>query len=401
MTISQRPNLLAPEVCQNPYPLYAELRRSAPVCQVDPGGLWAVSRYEDVLFILKNPRLFSSEAVRFLVEPPWLGQKNPFSDSMLMLDPPRHTRLRSLVTHAFGPTAMARLEPRIRALAEELSTRILERRSIDFVQAFSLPLAAGVIGLLLGLDASLHSRFKQWSDDIVGISTTQPEHVERLAEIRRHLDEMEHYLREVLESRRRQPGNDMVSDLVAARIEGDALSDTDLMGFLFLLLVAGLETTLNLLSNSVWQLARSPELLARLRSDRSLIPRFIEEMLRCEPPVQGTLRLCNEDVVVGGVSLSKGSMVLALMNSALRDEALLPEGDCFSLNREQPRQSLAFGHGIHFCLGAPLARLEARLGMETLLARVDRLTPGLAQPEWIPSLTVRGIQALPIEVHPA
>jgi cytochrome P450 len=308
--------------------------------------------------------------------------------------------LRGLVSRAFGTSLLTRLEPSIRATSEELTTGILERRTVDFVKDFALPLPASVIGALLGLESSLHSHFKKWSDDIAALSASRPEDTELLASVRRSVDEMERYLQEVLERRRREPGDDMISDLLRAQVDGESLTNTELMGFFFILLIAGLETTLNLLSSSAWVLASNPELLARLRADRSLIPQFIEEVLRYEPPIQASVRLCTEDVVVGGVPLLKGSLVYVLLGSALRDEARFPDAERFDMDRNGT-ENLAFGHGIHFCLGAQLARLEARVALEVLLARVGGLSLRSEQLEWMPSVTVRGLKSLPVEVHPA
>lgn len=399
--MTQRLNLMSPEIRANPYPFYAALRRDSPVAQVDPGGLWAVSQYEDVLHVIKNPKLFSSEGLRFAAAPPWLGRSNPLAESMLLMDDPKqHGRLRGLVTRAFGPTAMARLEPRIRAMARELTTRLLDRKAVDFVEDFALPLPASVIGALLGLDPALHSRFKQWSDDIAAISASQPEDTALLAQCRRTIEEMEQYLGEVLASRRQSPTDDMVSDLLHARAEGEALTDKELMAFLFLLLVAGLETTVHLLGNSARLLAEHPDILARLRADRALIPQFIEEVLRFEPPVHATMRLCTEEVKLGGALLPRGSVLLVLLASALRDERYCPDGERFSLDRKGPN-NMAFGHGMHFCLGAPLARLEVRVALEELLPRCAHLARRPDPVEWNQAMTVRGMRNLPLEARPA
>jgi cytochrome P450 len=399
--VAPRLNLLSPEIRANPYPAYAELRRSSPVTQVDPGGLWAVSRYEDVLHVLKNPKLFASEGFKIAAEPPWFGRTNPLAESLIFMDDPKqHGRLRGLVSRAFGPTALARLEPRIRAVAKELSSRLASRQTVDFVADFALPLPASVIGDLLGLDPALHSRFKLWSDDMTAISASQPGDTELLARCRHTVEEMEQYLGEVLASRRQNPGDDMVSELLRARVEGEALTDKELMAFLFVLLVAGLETTVHLIGNSGRFLAEHPDILSQLRADPSLIPAFIEELLRFDPPVHGTMRLCTEDVTVGGVSLPRGSMVLLLMGSALRDERYCPDAERFNLDRKGSHNA-AFGHGMHFCLGAALARLEARVGLEELLPQCAGLARSSGSVEWNYALTVRGMRNLPLEVHPA
>lgn len=398
--MNDRINLLSPELRANPYPFYAELRRSAPVTQVDPGGLWAVSRYDDVLFVLKNPQLFSSQGLRMSAAPPWLGRHNPLVDSMLFQDPPQHGRLRALVSRAFTTSMITRLEEPIRAFTEQLVDRLLERRAVDFVDDFALPLPAYIIGLLLGVDSSRMLDFKRWADVIVSVSATRPEDTELLAEKRRGLEEMEQYLEEVLESHRRDPSDDMVSDLLRVQVDGEALTQPELLGFLSLLLPAGTETTMNLLGQSARMLIERPEVMARLRADPSRIPRFIEEVLRYEPPAQLTMRACIDDVEIAGVTLPRGSLIAVLQGSACRDERQFPDGDSFDPDRPGPH-NLPFGHGVHFCLGAPLARMEARIALEALLARVGRLTPGSEPPEWVVSMSIRGLRKLPVELHPA
>ena len=371
------------------------------MAQVDPGGLWAVSRYEDVLRVFKNPKVFSSSGLRMAVEPPWFERQNPLCDSLVFMDDPKqHGRLRGLVNRAFGPTALGKLEPRIRAVAGELATRILNRRQVDFIEDFALPLPASVIGTLMGLEPELYPRFKQWADDLVAISATQPGDTALLARCRRTVGEMEQYLSEVIARRRKAPGDDMVSDLLSSRIEGEALTDKELMGFLFLLLPAGLESTVHLLGHSARLLSEHPDVLARLRADRALIPPFIEEVLRFEPPVHGTMRLCTEDTELAGVALPRGSVLVLLLGSAMRDERYCADGDRFSLDRKGPH-NMAFGHGMHFCLGASLARLEGRVALEALLPRCSGLARRTEALEWNSSMIVRGVRTLPLEVRPA
>ena len=394
--MAQRVNLMSPEVRANPYPTYAELRRDSPVAQVDPGGLWAVSRYEDIMHVLKNPNLFASSGFRIAADPPWLGH-NPLSDSILFMDDPKqHGRLRGLVTRPFVSSGLAQLEPRLRATAEELTTRVLTRRTVDFVEDFALPMSASAIGSLLGLDPSLNSHFKQWSDDQVAISASQPGDTELLARCRSTVREMEQYMGGLITQRREAPTDDLVSDLVQARPEGGALTDKELMGFLFVLMIAGLDTAMHLLGHSARLLAERPDVLARLRADRSLIPPFVEEMLRFEPPAHGVMRLCMEEVTLGGVTVPQGSMLLLLLGSALRDERYCPDGEQFRLDRPGP-YNMGFGHGMHFCLGAPLARLEARVALETFLSRCSSLTLRPEPLAWNFSLTVRGMRNLPLE----
>jgi cytochrome P450 len=387
-----------PAVRASPYPYYAELRRHAPLCQVDPGNLWAISRYEDVMAVLKNPQLFSSKGFRNAFLQPWLPY-NPVVESMLFQDPPRHTQLRALVNRAFTPAALARLEPMLRACSEQLVSDMLARRGVDFIESFALPIPAAAICELLGLDASLRTRFKRWANDLNSISVTGPQEYARHEELRSMVRDMEGYMSQVLEDRRRHPREDMMTDLLQARVEGQALSYEDLIAFSILLLGAGLETTIQLLGHSARVLMSHPEVEARVRADRSLIPRFIEETLRYEPPAHSVMRMTTDDITLHGQHLPRGTPLLVLLGSANHDEARFPEPERFDLDRPGP-QNLPFGHGIHFCLGAPLARLEARIALDVLLSRC-RLSPGQEPMQWNSSMTFRGPAVLPVEVHPA
>ncbi len=397
--MSTRPHLFAPDIRANPYPLYAELRRNAPVCQVDPGGFWAISRYDDVLAVLKNPRLYSSEGFLLFSEKPWLP-RNALKDTLLAMDPPRHPRLRSLISRAFGTTALARLEPRIRACAEELTARIPTGRTVDFVEAFSMHLPTIVIGTLLGLPTSTHEHFKRWANDMVNVPGVADDDLATQARTRQSLEEMDRYLNEVMDDRRRHPQDDFVSDLVNLQVDGESLTASEQMGFLNLLLVAGLETTVHLLNFLVQTLAEHPDVLARVREDRSRVPAFVEEVLRYHAPVQSVLRLTTAEVELHGVRLPPGSPVLALLGSANRDEQHFTEPDRFDITRTGTN-NMPFGHGAHFCLGAALARMEARISLETLLNRFQRFEVKTDRFEWNYSLTVRGPWVMPVELHAA
>lgn len=397
--MSTRYDLLSPELKANPYPTYAEMRRTAPVCQVDPGGMWAVSRYDDVMYVLKNPRLFSSQGFRVTTNPPWLGG-NPFSDSMLTMDPPEHGRQRALISRAFGSAAMARLEPRVRAFAEQAVAELPLGEPLDIVPPYALRIPAYVIGDMLGLDPALHTRLKRWADLITGgVSSVRPGEHDRMQLARDAVAEVRRYFGELLEQRRREPGEDLVSDLLRARVEGEALTQDELIAFLALLLVGGIETAVNLLGSSLAVLVERPDLWARLRADRSQIPAFIEEVLRYEPPVQAAPRITTEEVELGGVRVPGGATVLVLLGSACHDEAHFPEGDSFDIDRPGP-QNLPFGHGIHFCLGALLARMEGRFALGALLDRCSRLSLGPEPMTWHRTLAVRGPGSLPLVLHP-
>ncbi|RKH41831.1 cytochrome P450 [Corallococcus sicarius] len=397
--MSVRFNLLSPEVKANPYPTYARMRREAPVCQVDPGGMWAVSRHDDVVRVLKDPQRFSSQGFRVATNPPWLGG-NPFSESMLTLDPPQHGRLRVLVQKAFGAAAMARLEPRVRELCRQAVADLPRGRPVDMMPPYALRIPAAVISDLLGLDSTRAPRLKQWADLITGgVTTVRPEEEDRKQRARDAVAELRAYFNEVLDERARTPGTDLVSELQQARVDGEALSRDELIAFMALLLVGGIETVVHLLGASLVVLREHPEVWAQLRVDRSRIPAFIDEVLRYEPPAQAAPRLTTEEVELGGVRLPRGAPVLVLLGSAAHDEAHFPDGDRFNLSRPGP-QNLPFGHGIHFCLGAQLARMEGRLALEALLDAFRHLEAGPEPMTWHRTLVVRGPATLPLVLHP-
>ncbi|MHA7631260.1 cytochrome P450 [Corallococcus sp. M7] len=397
--MSERFNLLSPEVKANPYPTYARMRREAPVCQVEPGGMWAVSRHEDVLRVLKDPQRFSSQGFRVATNPPWLGG-NPFSESMLTMDPPQHGRLRVLVQKAFGAGAMARLEPRVRDICRQAVAELPRGVPVDLMPPYALRIPAAVISELLGLDPSRATRLKQWADLITGgVTTVRPEEEDRKQKARDAVAELRQYFGEVLDARAREPGTDLVSELQQARVDGEALSKDELIAFMALLLVGGIETVVHLLGASLVVLREHPEIWAQLRSDRSRIPAFIDEVLRYEPPAQAAPRLTTEAVELGGVSLPKGAPVLVLLGSAAHDDAHFPDGDRFNLSRPGP-QNLPFGHGVHFCLGAQLARLEGRLALEAMLDAFRHLQAGPEPMTWHRTLVVRGPATLPLVLHP-
>ncbi len=398
--MSARYNLLSPDLKANPYPAYADMRRNTPVCQVDPGGMWAVTRYDDVMHVLKNPQLFSSRGFGAAMNPPWLGG-NPMSESMLTLDAPQHGRLRKLVSRAFGAPAMARLESRVRAFAEQAVADLPMSQPVDLMPAYGLRIAASVIGDMMGLDPALHGRLKRWADLITGgVTTVRPEEEDRKQLARNAVAEIRSYFSELLEQRRQQPGDDMVSDLLQARADGVALTQDELIAFLALLLVGGIETVVHLMDNSILMLLERPELMAQLRADRSLIPAFIEEVLRYEPPIHVAPRLTTEEVELGGVRLPKGAPVLVMLGSACHDETHFPDGDSFNMARPGP-QNLPFGYGVHFCLGAQLARMEGRLALEAFLNRFSRVERGSEPMTWHRTLVVRGPGTLPVVLHPA
>ncbi|WP_437779560.1 cytochrome P450 [Sorangium sp. So ce1097] len=394
-----RLNLFAPDVRENPYPFYAELRRSSPVCQVDPNGMWVVTRYDDLLAAFKNTQVFSSAGMRVATEPPYLRRHNPLSGSMILADPPRHGALRGLANRAFSAAAVGSLEQHMRSTAARLADDLVRRRSADFIRDFASRAQISALARLIGFDPSLEERFERWTTDLVSVATISPEDHARLEEVRGTIDEMEQYMLDLLASRRRRGENDLVSDLLRSRNDGDGITDQDLISLLFLLLVAGLETATSLMTHMVLILARRPAWLDRLRAEPDLTPRFIEEVLRFEPPVHATVRLTLAETELGGVRLPAHAVVALLIGSGLRDETRFLDPDRFDPERRD-QANLAFGHGAHFCLGVFLARTQARVVLDELVRRCSRIELRADRLEWNSVLNTRCPVALPIQVTP-
>jgi len=390
--MEQHVNVMAPAFRADPYSHYVEMRRHSPVCQVEPGGIWAVSRYADVVSILRSPERFSSAGFKAAWQPPWVGH-NPLANSILAMDAPEHGRLRGLLTRAFGASAIAAIEPRARALCERLAGRL--EGEVDFIAALAGPLPAFVISELLGLDHALEAHYKRWIDDLVSV-TPEPQSPEHEARVRATIAELDRSMIDVIEVRRRASSDDLVSELGRAEAGGQPLSEREMIDLLVTVLGGGIETTTALLGNMLLFLAERPDELARLRCSPQLVPRFIEEMLRYDGPSQSIPRLTTSDVELSGVTIPRGSLVLALIGSAVRDEQHYPDPDRFDPERGQP--SLTFGHGVHFCLGAALARMEAKIALEALLPRIHGLELACARRdiEYNRTLTVRGPVALPL-----
>ncbi|PRP93531.1 cytochrome P450 [Enhygromyxa salina] len=385
-------NLFDPAVRRDPYPTYAALR-DAPVQQVGPIGAWAVTRYADVQYVLRHPELFTSTAFEAILRPAWLPH-SPVADSILAKDGPEHSKLRALVTKAFTPKSIAALGPRVTQLATEFAEAMRGRERLDFISAFATPFPASVIAEILGLDPALHQRFETWSDHITSITPLEPPQAFADA-IRSTIAEMERYLCDVIAARRADPQDDIVTTLLHAEIDGDTLSDADILGMMFILLPAGFETTRHLLANAMLAFIERPSDYAALRSDPSLIPGFIEELLRHDTSVQSVVRVTTRAVEIGGTRIEAGAMVMMLIGASGRDPSEFEDPERFDLRREGTT-SLAFGHGVHFCLGAALARLEARVGIEALIARFAGFELDATELQWNLSPTVRGPVRLPI-----
>ena len=387
-------NPFAPEVKQNPYRYFTHLRNHSPAYWVEPLQVYAVSRYEDVAYITKNTQLFSSAPIISAI----LGELNPVPEVnwLIATDPPAHMPLRKLVNKAFTPRMVAGLEPHIAEIAERLLDGVEAGADFDLVRDFSTPLPMMVIAEMLGVEPERYRDFKRWSDNLLRLTggAMVPGELEQL---RASVQELVHYFETVIEARRRAPREDLISALVRAEEEAKALSAREVLAMCVLLLIAGNETTTNLLGNILITLLAHPAAMARVRADRSMLPQMIEEVLRYESPVQAIFRLVTADTEIAGTALPGGSRVLILYGSANRDERQFPNPDTFDLERN-PQDHLGFGFGIHYCLGAPLARLEARVAIDALLRRFPRIERRGPQPDWVDSFVVRGPKMLPLEV---
>ncbi len=395
-------NPFLPEFNANPYPFYHRLREKDPVHQ-SPMGFWVLTRYDDVVMVLRDPR-FGRKGfdelleARFGAEPGRPG----FATSMLFRDPPDHTRLRTLVSKAFTPRVIEGMRPHIQQIVDALLDEVEDAKVMDVIADLAYPLPVTVICEMLGVPAGNRDTFRQWSLDIARsldaiMLPTDPEVVTRGNAARRELD---NYFRGLIAERRRRPQADLLTALIAAEEQGDKLSEGELLATCILLLIAGHETTVNLIGNGLLALLRHPDQLRRLRDDPALIQTAVEELLRYDGPVQRSGRIPNTDVEIGGKTIPKGSLVSALIGAANRDPAQFPDPDRLDVARSDNRH-IAFGWGIHFCLGAPLARVEGQIAINTLLRRKPALTLATETPEWRESSALRGLKALPVSLESA
>ncbi|MEV5280434.1 cytochrome P450 [Streptomyces sp. NPDC051994] len=375
----------------DPYPVYAKLRAAGPAHLVRTpagGDVWLIVGHEEARAALGDPRL--SKDWRAVAEEGYV--ELPVSANMLETDPPHHTRLRKLVAREFTPRRIEALRPRVQEITDQLVATMLAApdRTADLVDSLAFPLPMTVICELLGVPDLDQEAFRVLSNEAVAPTVNDNTAVREIGE----------YLVGLIEDKRcTRPADDLLSALIRARHEdGDQLSQDELIGMAFLLLVAGHETTVNLISNGVRVLLGHPGQLAALRADFTLIDAAIEELLRYEGPVEtATYRFAREPVLIGDALIPAGAPVLVALASAGRDPDRYPDPDRFDIRRA-PQGHLAFGHGIHFCLGAPLARLEGAIALRTLLERTPdlQLAAEPAQLEWLPGMLIRGVRHLPV-----
>ncbi|MGW2599090.1 cytochrome P450 [Streptomyces klenkii] len=389
----------SPQFVADPYPGYARLRAAGRAHWFEPSGQWLVPHYEDVRALLRDRRLGRTYLHRFSHEefgrtaPP--AAHEPFhvlnGHGLLDLEPPDHTRIRRLVSKAFTPRTVENLAPVVARLAGELVDDLLAAGGGDLIGAVAEPLPVAVIAEMLGIPAADRKLLRPWSAAICGMYELNPDEETARSAVRASLD-FSAYLRELIADRRSRPGDDLISALVLAHDEGERLTEQEMVSTCVLLLNAGHEATVNTTGNGWWALFRNPGELAALRADPGLLPGAIEELMRYDTPLQLFERWVLDDIEIAGTVIPRGSEVALLFGSANRDPARFPAPDRLDITRtDNPHISL--GAGIHYCLGAPLARLELLASFGTLLRRAPRLRL-VTEPEWNPGFVIRGLREL-------
>jgi cytochrome P450 len=395
-------NIVSAEFKADPFPFFARLRTSDPVYRTtlpDKTPVWLLTRYDDVNALLRDQRFTKNRRSALtrdqLRKLPWTPPMfRPLERNMLDLDPPDHTRLRSLVHKAFTPSLVEQMRSRAQAISDELLDRVLWLGEMDLISDFALPLPMAIITEILGVPANDHDKFRRWSKAVVSLTSPSPT-LRVIPSVWKFL----RYLRHFFKLRRRHPKDDLVSALIKAEDAGDKLSEDELLAMVFLLLIAGHETTVNLIGNGILALIENPNKMRKLQDEPSLVKPAVEELLRFTSPVlMTTERYALEDAMVRGVTIPRGEMTLGVIGSANRDETVFENPDELQITRE-PNKHLAFGQGIHFCLGAALARMEAQIAFTTLMRRLPDLQLKNPVPSlrWRPSIFLRGLASLPVK----
>ena len=411
MTVDFEP--LSGDWRDDPYSVYAQLREKDPIHWAPKASAFCVSRYDDVIHVMRTPDLFSSGAMgselmasdfggaklrnlprimRFM----WRARINPLKDlkpeSLISVDSPRHDELRSIVNRGFTPRRVEAWEPRIGEIVDDCMAKLDTSGSFDVVRDLAVPLPTRIIAEMLGIGVDRLADFKRWTDTIISMASGSAKENPVESGALDDMGELFVAIREIIRERRAAPKDDLVSTIVDPA-HGRSLSDMEVLNFIVLLLAAGNETTTNLIGNATNALLAHPEELAKLKADPSLIPGMLEEVLRYDAPVQLVYRNATADTELSGTPIPAGSIVVPLLASANRDESRFPNADRFDVTRDA-RGHLSFGLGVHFCLGASLARLEARLAMEALVPHLPMLRRATQRDEWVDSSLVRGRRCL-------
>jgi pimeloyl-[acyl-carrier protein] synthase len=391
-------HLLKPEVLADPYPLYCRLRTEAPVLWDPFLHAWVVTRYCDVTQVLLDFSALRTPTPDQLAQM-GLADLSPIASvmvkQMLFMDPPAHTRLRGLCSQAFTPRRVDALREHIQDIANQLLDSVLPLGEMDVVADFAAPLPAIVTAELLGVPISDHLQLKRWSADFAEMLGNFQHNPNRTKRVLSSLDEMTTYFKQAIREQRAHPIEGLVSSLLSAEIDGDRLSEEEIVASLIVTMVGGQETTTNLIGNGILSLLRHRDVMEELRNDPSLISTAVEELLRYESPSQHTARLAPNDIELGGKKIRKRQAVIAVMGAANRDPERFPDPDRLDIRRKDNRH-VAFGFGAHFCFGAPLARIEGQIAFATILRRLQNLQLKPGPITWRENLGLRGLIALPV-----
>jgi hypothetical protein len=398
--------LISKEFMEDPYPTLHRLRGEDPVHWSDAIGGWVLTRYDDMVVTFKDVSHYSNEgrlakAVDYLPDESRAKLKT-FEDhyrlkSLIHSDPPDHTRLRGLITKAFTPRVVEAMRPRMQEIVNGLLDSVQPAGEMDVIKDLAIPLPVTVLAEIFGVPKSDIHLFKGWADDLLTFQGVNKPALELLERAQTAVVEIRAYLGELIEVKRRQPGQDLLSELVAAESEGDKLSATELVNSCITLLVAGHETTTSLIGNGIYTLLRHPEQWRLLQDDRSLLTSAIEEILRYESPVARQPRLLKQGAEMGGKQMRQGEMVFQMLNAANRDPAYFTDPDRFDIRREKNRH-IAFGVGIHFCVGATLARTEGHIVFSTVMQRLPNIRLVDEKPTWdLQKPNSRMLKTLPVQ----
>lgn len=379
------------QIRDDPYPLYARLRRDHPIVWSDAWRCWVLSRYDDVAAVMQDARRFTNagrvvSAIRREFKGNDLEQVRPLVDhyslGLINSDPPDHTRMRRLVQNGFVPRVVDALKPHIQQIVDDLLDRAQRSGGqMDVVRDLSYPLPIQVIAELMGIPLDMRDQFKAWSVQIIEFQATPRPPLEVALRSQKALLELRAFFKEIFEERRRSPRSDLISILVQASFEGEKLTLDELLNTCVTILIGGHETTTSLIASGVWLILTHPDVRRQITEEPSLASSAVEEFLRYEPPFQRIIRIATEDLALAGTSISRGQTVMLLIGSANRDQRVFESPEALNIRRS-PNRHLSFGYGVHFCLGAGLARAEAPIAIGTLLRRFPNLRLDVGPPQW-------------------
>jgi cytochrome P450 len=406
LAILVEPDLGSKDFYRNPYPVYEYLRRHDPVHWNPQWGGWLLTRYKDVSAVLRDAEHFSNvgRMSKFLNQLPGDIRKElkPFEDhfqrGLINSDPPDHTRIRALLSKTFTPRLIESQRARVQLLVNDLLDAVAENGGMDVIADFAFLLPVAVIGDMLGIPVGDRAQFKQWADDINAFVGTGSAVSQSGGQAQKSLLELREYFRGLIELRRSYPREDLITALASAEDQGRLCNDGELLSVCVTLLLAGYETTMSFIGNATLALLNHPLQLEKLIQEPYLFPNAVEELLRFEGPIHRQWRVAAADVELDGKQIAKGQLVGAMLGAANRDPEQFPDPDRLDINRQNVRH-VAFGFGIHFCLGAPLARLEGEIALRTLLSRFPRMRLAIRELSWRQEITIHGLKSLPIVLN--